>query len=348
MPPSYVLTDDASGSSSFVLSERTAPLHKSSSSSLTVSAAGSPKKSKKVLRRRSVDFVPSTSTTTTTTPADAENAAAHAQQSQQQKKPTTDPALLLPKTSVYEYDGPTEEEQVGVWYSRDEYDIIKARNNLIIKMMKGGTFKESDEHTFRGLEHKLKDGFKRRRANKFNALNAVLEEQDAQFARGRADPDSIAEAYRLVSLSAKENAFLLGSRDAEESYCHAASPRQRSKKKVGARNGGLGLGSLGGLGSGPGGSPSRPRHSSLSDLLQQHHDRHYGTADCGPEDDDNNNEEEADADEDDDDDDDSSTATDLDTVSSESSTAKRKSRLRSMFGAVSLKRKEKINRRTSL
>jgi hypothetical protein len=339
MPPSYVLTDDASGSSSFVLSERTAPLHKSSSSGL-MSAGGSPKKSKKVLRRRSVDFVPSTTTTTAPPPADSENAAANAQQPQQ--KPSTDMALLLPKTSVYEYDGPTEEEQVGVWYSRDEYDIIKARNNLVIKMMKGGTFKESDEHTFRGLEHKLKDGFKRRRANKFNALNAVLEEQDTQFARGRADPDSIAEAYRLVSLSAKETAFLLGSRDAEESYCHVASPRQRSKKKVGAGNGG----GLGGLGSGPAGSPSRPRHSSLSDLLQQHHDHHYGTADCGPEDDDNNNIEEGDED-DDDDDDDSSTATDLDTVTSES-TAKRKSRLRSMFGAVSLKRKEKINRRTSL
>lgn len=318
MPPSYVLTDDASGSSSFVLSERTAPLHKSSSSLST----GSPKKSKTVLRRRSVDFVLASPSSDIISTDDAGS---------NEKKPST--ASPIPQTSVFEYDGPTEEEQVEVWYSRDEYDIIKARNNLIIKMMKGGTFKESDEHTFRGLEHKLKDGFKRRRANKFNALNAVLEEQDTQFAKGRADPDSIAEAYRLVSLSAKETAFLLGSRDAEESYCYAASPRQRSKKKV--SSGSLGLG---------GGSPSRPRHSSLSDLLQQHHDHHYGNSEGGPEDDDTDNEEGVDVV---DDDDDESTVTDLDTVSSES-TARRKSRLRSMFGAVSLKRKEKINRRTSL
>jgi hypothetical protein len=326
MPPSYVLTDDASGSSSFVLSERTSPLHKSSSSSL--STTGSPKKSKKVLRRRSVDFAPASPSSDMISSSDDAG-------SNEKKPSTTTGACPVPQTSVYEYDGPTEDEQVEVWYSRDEYDIIKARNNLIIKMMKGGTFKESDEHTFRGLEHKLKDGFKRRRANKFNALNAVLEEQDTQFAKGRADPDSIAEAYRLVALSAKETAFMLGSRDAEESYCYAASPRQRSKKKVSAGGGLGGLGSLGG-------SPSRPRHSSLSDLLQQHHDHHYGTSeDGGPEGDDHD--EEVDLD----DDDDASTVTDLDTVNSES-TAKRKSRLRSMFGAVSLKRKEKINRRTSL
>jgi hypothetical protein len=194
MPPSYVLTDDASGSSSFVLSERTSPLHKSSSSSL--STTGSPKKSKKVLRRRSVDFAPASPSSDMISSSDDAG-------SNEKKPSTTTGACPVPQTSVYEYDGPTEDEQVEVWYSRDEYDIIKARNNLIIKMMKGGTFKESDEHTFRGLEHKLKDGFKRRRANKFNALNAVLEEQDTQFAKGRPDPDSIAEAYRLVALGAK-------------------------------------------------------------------------------------------------------------------------------------------------
>lgn len=319
MPPSYVLTDEASASSSFVLSERTAPLHKSSSSLST----GSPKKSKKVLRRRSVDFVLSPGVDST--PGDAGTT------DQKNLQPSSTSPTACPKASVYEYDGPTEEEQVEVWYSRDEYDIIKARNNLIIKMMKGGTFKESDEHTFRGLEHKLKDGFKRRRANKFNALNAVLEEQDTQFAKGRADPDSIAEAYRLVSLGAKETAFLLGSRDAEESYCFAGSPRQRSKKKVAHA----------------GGSPARPRHSSLSDLLQQHHDHHHQHH-HRPEDDGENDEDDDDDDADVvDDDDDSSTVNDADTVSSES-TARRTSRLRSMFGAVSLKRREKVNRRTSL
>ena len=65
-------------------------------------------------------------------------------------------------------------ERDRVWYSKDEYDIIKSRNSLIVKMMKKGNFTENDEHSFRGLEHKLRDGFKQRRDNKFSALNCVL------------------------------------------------------------------------------------------------------------------------------------------------------------------------------
>jgi len=190
-------------------------------------------------------------------------------------------------SKVLEYDAPTEEEREEMWYNRDEYDIIKARNSLIVKMMKCGSFQESEEHTFRGLEHKLKDGFKQRRTNKFNALNAVLEEQDRQYGRGFSDPDSIAEAYRLVSLCAKEKAFVLGSCDSQESYCFLGS-KLRTRK-------------------------------TLSDLLQDDEEEEL------PEDDE----------------------TDLDTVCSESTT-KKKNRIRSMFHAVSRKRKDQMSRRSSM
>jgi len=77
-------------------------------------------------------------------------------------------------SAVVEIEKLNEEDRDQIWYSRDEYDIIKARNSLIVKMMKKGSFVENDEHSFRGLEHKLKEGFKQRRDNKFNALNCVL------------------------------------------------------------------------------------------------------------------------------------------------------------------------------
>jgi hypothetical protein len=118
---------------------------------------------------------------------------------------------------VLEIDKPDQELKEEIWYSREEYDIIKARNSLIVKMMKTGSFRESDEHTFRGLEHKLKDGFKQRRSNKFAALNAVLEEQDRQMNRSLTKPDVIAEAYRRVSLNARETAFAIGLKDTEQS-----------------------------------------------------------------------------------------------------------------------------------
>jgi uncharacterized protein YbaA (DUF1428 family) len=127
---------------------------------------------------------------------------------------------------VREFDMHAEEFREIFWYSRDEYDIIKARNSLIVKMMKTGHFKESEEHTFRGLEHKLKEGFKKRRAHKFNGLNAVLEEQDRQYARGVTKPEAIAEEYRRISSSAAETAGVVGTRDFQNSYCFAIDKQE--------------------------------------------------------------------------------------------------------------------------
>ena len=97
-------------------------------------------------------------------------------------------------------------------------------------MMKTGHFKESEEHTFRGLEHKLKEGFKKRRANKFNGLNAVLEEQDRQYARGVTIPEVIAEKYSQVAEMAVETAFVMAMRDFQNSYCFNGAKQQASSR----------------------------------------------------------------------------------------------------------------------
>jgi hypothetical protein len=125
---------------------------------------------------------------------------------------------FVPQSQVIEIDPPEEEQKTDIWYTRDEYDIIKARNSLIVKMMKTGNFEESDEHSFRGLEHKLKDGNKQRRNHKFDALNAVLEEQDKQYAReGRIiDLENIAKKYERATSHAREIALVFGEKDAEE------------------------------------------------------------------------------------------------------------------------------------
>jgi hypothetical protein len=118
---------------------------------------------------------------------------------------------------VHEFDRADEDLRHDIWYTPDEYDIIKARNSLLVKMARAGSFSESDEHTFRGLEHKLREGHRQRRANKFSALNAVLEEQDRQCAVGRVDSHGIASAYVRATRGARERAFHYGLRDAEES-----------------------------------------------------------------------------------------------------------------------------------
>jgi hypothetical protein len=118
--------------------------------------------------------------------------------------------------AVYEFEAVSFDIHDDVWYSKEDYDIIKARNSLIVKLMKADCFEENDDHTFRGLEHKLKKGYRGRRANKFNALNAVLEEQDSQMVKGLSHPELISEAYIKVSGNARETALLLGLQDAEE------------------------------------------------------------------------------------------------------------------------------------
>ena len=94
-----------------------------------------------------------------------------------------------------------------------------------------GQFEEDVDHSSRGLEHKLRDGFKQRRANKFNALNAVLEEQDRQYNRGTNEPEKIAEAYSDVAGNAKETAFVNGLKDAEESLVFSGHTIFSSKHK---------------------------------------------------------------------------------------------------------------------
>lgn len=115
---------------------------------------------------------------------------------------------------IHEYEGVDDEEAFKVWHISEDYAVIKARNSLIVKLVKADCFKESEEHSFRGLEHKLRKGYKARQANKFDALNAVLEEQDRQTTRGMCDPELIAEAYLKASSKARETALAVGLRDA--------------------------------------------------------------------------------------------------------------------------------------
>ena len=125
-------------------------------------------------------------------------------------------SLTFGDDKVVEFDRAEDASHDDIWYSKEEYDIIKARNRVLVKMKKSGKFEESDEHSFRGLEHKLKDENEKRKTFKFNALNAVLEEQDRQYNRGLKDSDDIARRYRETAKTAQESAIVAALKDAEE------------------------------------------------------------------------------------------------------------------------------------
>jgi hypothetical protein len=124
-------------------------------------------------------------------------------------------SLTFGDNNVYEFDRADDASHEDIWYTKEEYEIIKARNRVLVKMKKSGKFEESDEHSFRGLEHKLKDGNEKRKSFKFDALNAVLEEQDRQYNRGLKDAEDIARRYRETASAAQETAIIAALKDAE-------------------------------------------------------------------------------------------------------------------------------------
>lgn len=130
---------------------------------------------------------------------------------------------------------------MDIWYSQDEYAEIKMRNSEIIRLIKSGQFMETSELSCRGLEHKLKEVFRQRRANKFEALNAVLEEQDRQICRGVVDPKKISAAYLTVSARCQAAAFTVALRDYRFSYCYSPEkpPSGYPSKSKGSKSRGL-------------------------------------------------------------------------------------------------------------
>lgn len=128
---------------------------------------------------------------------------------------------FVEQPNVVEIDMTDDEESKHIWYSKDEYDIIKARNSLIVKMMKKGNFTESEEESFRGLEHKLRENSKERVENKYSGLNAVLECQDRQYARGVKNEEVIKKSYEKAVEKAKNKALIMGMKDHEESLAYA-------------------------------------------------------------------------------------------------------------------------------
>jgi len=123
-----------------------------------------------------------------------------------------------------------------IWYTKEEYDVIKQNNSHVVRLIKSGEFEENDEYSCRGLEHKLKEIFRQRRANKFNALNAVLEEQDRQITRKIVNPESISLAYQTVSVRCHESAHTIACRDYRFSLNYSRSRSAtgepiKSKKK---------------------------------------------------------------------------------------------------------------------
>jgi hypothetical protein len=99
------------------------------------------------------------------------------------------------------------------WYGKADYDIIKARNNLTVKVMKVG--RQNPElfgHCYRGLEDR-QAVMKRRRGSTRN--RSVLKEQKRQILQDKRNPELLAALSNGYSKVSVDTALKLAKVDAE-------------------------------------------------------------------------------------------------------------------------------------
>jgi hypothetical protein len=116
-----------------------------------------------------------------------------------------------------------EEERVALWYSKEEYALMKRSSSFTVRLMmelqrdvRSFYGEEDQELCSRGLESKTRGGARRRRQNIMSAIDAVLLEQERQWEMGVFnDVYSLARVYREATAQCSMEAWLVAQKDAK-------------------------------------------------------------------------------------------------------------------------------------
>jgi hypothetical protein len=88
-------------------------------------------------------------------------------------------------------------------------------------------FDETEEHCPRGLEYRTPLGSQKRQANKWTAIEAVLEEQQRQQVEGISDDEYLSQVYKQAALHCQQEALERGLADADAAsnlFCRKTDP----------------------------------------------------------------------------------------------------------------------------
>jgi hypothetical protein len=122
----------------------------------------------------------------------------------------------------------SEQQVEAVWYSRDEFQIIRQECFQTIKLMGDDDEDKTDidnpifddetseQLCRRGLEYKTPNAYKHRQKQKREIRKVVLEEQEFQDEADMIDPEWLAKLCRDQSRSCVFKAILVAAKDAEE------------------------------------------------------------------------------------------------------------------------------------
>jgi hypothetical protein len=127
----------------------------------------------------------------------------------------------------------TAEEKKASHYNLDDMRRMKETVRSDAKLLDSGLLVQSKANgagiSFRGLEHRTKEGAKRKRRFRLNAYEAVFSEIEFQKQEGMTDEDSIADIYFIHSELCAVDAQMVAKRDAIEAmniYMKSAKARK--------------------------------------------------------------------------------------------------------------------------
>jgi hypothetical protein len=124
-------------------------------------------------------------------------------------------AEAVKRYDVLSLDDYTKREVTKSWYSEEEKDKITAKiNKLVTRMDLGKTCKRKT--TYRGLECWTEQGSIKLDQCISRTVDAVMDEQDAQWAAGLDNWNQMAKYSRAVSEESKNRALELAEEDAQE------------------------------------------------------------------------------------------------------------------------------------
>jgi hypothetical protein len=105
------------------------------------------------------------------------------------------------------------------WYSRKELSETKSEcRHTINRMIAGECHEEDTLYCSRGLERRTPASEKRHQQIKFDALDAVLDEQDRQWRDGVSDTESLARAYSACTSHSAKIAHAMAASDERAVY----------------------------------------------------------------------------------------------------------------------------------
>jgi hypothetical protein len=117
---------------------------------------------------------------------------------------------------VERIDEVSQAERDMKWYGKADYDIIKARNNLTVKVMKVG--RQNPElfgHCYRGLEHRQAVMQRRKDSTRNPLFRSIFEEQKRQILQNKRNPELLAAVSDGYSKMSVNTALKLAKDDAE-------------------------------------------------------------------------------------------------------------------------------------